>query len=477
MEKEKNDSACCVCLELTEQRGGKSLYSSGCCGCWLHLECAYSLARSSSCSKKCPLCRAQITLPYVPSVIGKRSREDDRREERVSRRAIMEQQRITNLQQRLLRRQAAINVSDAATSFGTLRQHSPPTMRHLPSLLGQPPSISVDALLPPAAAPTTAVATEQSANQPEEGTSFWETVLGLEIPGRTSSTRAPVDATRNSAAYVSVAYAPAPPFHASRAPAVSFETSTGRGPGGRRNDDRPPPSINWDHLYEAESARFLRASMGRGRPHDETERSRSSSHFAPSPTLPASASGGRWEPVNDPTLRDGHDSLLDLNLEGDMFDALFGFQGGEATDRELELSPLDWIASSVEPAWVPTSPVSAVTRSRQHLHFEGAEPATAAMTERDVFTAAPEPMPDARDTLRYSAERGALLQQPSFEPRAPTAHTGLAAAVGNNTTEDALGSAPAVGRLERQQNITFFAGSPVLRSSRVRDDEFEESWF
>jgi hypothetical protein len=476
MEKEKNDSACCVCLELTEQRGGKSLYSSGCCGCWLHLECAYSLARSSSCSKKCPLCRAQITLPYVPSVIGKRSREDDRRVERVSRRAMMDQQRVTILQQRLLRQQAAINVSDAATAFGTLRQYSPPTMRHLPSLLGPTQSLNVNALLPPAAAPTTTVTTEQSANQPEEGTSFWETVLGLEIPGRTSSTRAPIDAARNSAAHVAAAHAPAPPFHASRAPTVSFETSTGRGPGGRRGDYGPPPSINWDHLYEAESARFLRASMGRGRPHDETERSRSSSHFAPSPTLPAFASGGRWEPFNDPTLRDGHDSPLDLNLEGDMLDAFFGFQGGEAIDRELELSPLDWIASSVEPAWVPTSPVPAVTRSRQHLHFEGAEPAAAARTERDVFTAAPEPMPDARDTLRYTAERS-LLPQPSFEPHAPTAQPGLAAAVGNNTTEDALGSAPAVGRLERQQNITFLAGSPVLRSSRVRDDEFEESWF
>jgi hypothetical protein len=72
MDEQKKDSACCVCLEPTEQRGGKPLYSSGCCGSWLHLECAYSIAKSSTCSKKCPLCRATITLPDVPSVVEKR---------------------------------------------------------------------------------------------------------------------------------------------------------------------------------------------------------------------------------------------------------------------------------------------------------------------------------------------------------------------------------------------------------------------
>jgi hypothetical protein len=402
----------------------------------------------------------------------------------------MDQQRITILQQRLLRQQAAINVSDAATAFGTLRQYRPPTPRTLPWRVAPTQRHTVTALLPPAAAPTTTVATEQSAIQPEEGTSFWETLLGLEIPGRTSSTRAPIDAARDSAAHVSVAYAPAPPFHASRAPAVSIETSPGRGPGGRRNDYRPPPSINWDHLYE-ETARVVRASMGTGLPHNETNHTRPSSHFAPSPTLRASASAPTRGPsvlpaMRAPAMHVRQDSPLDLNLDDAVFDILFALQDGEAIDRELELSPLelsplDWEGAATSsasfggPAWVPTSPVPAVTRSRQHLHFEGAEPATAAMTERDVFTAAPEPRPEARDALRYSAERGAVLQQPSFEPHAPTAHTRLAA-VGSNATEGAQGSAPAVGRLERQQNITFSAGNPVLRSSRVRDDEFEESW-
>jgi hypothetical protein len=404
----------------------------------------------------------------------------------------MEQQRIANLQQRLLRRQAAINVSDAAAAFGTLRQYSPPTVRHLPSLLGPAQSPNVDALLPSAAAPTTTVATEQSVNQPEEGTSFWETVLGLEIPGRISTTGAPTDATRNYAANVSVAYAPAPPSRASRAPTVSFETSAGRGPGGRRGDYRPPPSINWDHLYEAESARFVRASMGTGLPHNEADHTRPSSRFAPSPTLRASASALTRGPsglpaTRAPAMHVRQDSPLDLNLDDAVFDILFALQGDEATDRELELSPLelsplDWEGAATSsasfggPAWMPTSPVPAATRSRQHLHFEGAEPATAAMTERDVFTAAAEPLPEARDALRYSAERGALLQLPSFEPHAPTAHAGPAAAR-SNTTEGAQGSAPAVGRLERQQNITFSAGSPVQRSSRARDDEFEAYWF
>jgi hypothetical protein len=403
----------------------------------------------------------------------------------------MEQQRIANLQQRLLRRQAAINVSDAAAAFGTLRQYSPPTVRHLPSLLGPAQSPNVDALLPPAAAPTTTVATQQPTNQPEEGTSFWETVLGLEIPGRITTTGAPVDATRNSAAYIPAAHAPVPPFSASRAPTVSFETSAGRGPGGRRGDYRAPPSHNWDHLYE-ETARIVRASMGTGLPHNEADHTRPSSHFAPSSTLRASASALTRGPSGLPAMRAPamhvrQDSPLDLNLDDAVFDILFALQGGEAIDRELELSPLelsplDWegvatsSASFGGPAWVPTSPVPAVTRIRQHLHFEGAESATAAMTDGDVFTAAPEPMPEARDALRYPAERS-LLPQPGFVPHAPTAHTGAAAAGSAATENDAQRSAPAVGHLERQQNITFFAGSPVLRSSRVRDDDFEAYWF
>jgi hypothetical protein len=81
MENGPDESTCCVCLEPTERRGGKPLYSSGCCGCWLHLECAYSIARSTTCSKKCPLCRAQVILPYAPSMIGKRASEHSEGEE------------------------------------------------------------------------------------------------------------------------------------------------------------------------------------------------------------------------------------------------------------------------------------------------------------------------------------------------------------------------------------------------------------
>jgi hypothetical protein len=65
MAHENNTSACSVCLEPTEQRGGKPLYSPGCCGSWLHLECAYAMARSASCNDKCPQCRARITLPQA----------------------------------------------------------------------------------------------------------------------------------------------------------------------------------------------------------------------------------------------------------------------------------------------------------------------------------------------------------------------------------------------------------------------------
>jgi hypothetical protein len=64
MEKEDYKAMCSVCLEPTEQRGGQPLYSPGCCGCWLHLECAYAMVNSVLCSKTCPHCRATITLPH-----------------------------------------------------------------------------------------------------------------------------------------------------------------------------------------------------------------------------------------------------------------------------------------------------------------------------------------------------------------------------------------------------------------------------
>jgi hypothetical protein len=65
MDNEDNISTCSVCLEPTAQRGGKPLYSPACCGNWLRLECAYAMAKSVSCSNKCPHCRARITLPQA----------------------------------------------------------------------------------------------------------------------------------------------------------------------------------------------------------------------------------------------------------------------------------------------------------------------------------------------------------------------------------------------------------------------------
>jgi hypothetical protein len=65
MDNEDNVSTCSVCLEPTAQRGGKPLYSPACCGNWFHLECAYAMAKSVSCSNKCPYCRARITLPQA----------------------------------------------------------------------------------------------------------------------------------------------------------------------------------------------------------------------------------------------------------------------------------------------------------------------------------------------------------------------------------------------------------------------------
>jgi hypothetical protein len=70
MDKENNRAICSVCLEPTEERGGKPLYSPGCCGSWLHLECAYAMAKSFSCSRKCPLCRAGIALPLIYTKFG-----------------------------------------------------------------------------------------------------------------------------------------------------------------------------------------------------------------------------------------------------------------------------------------------------------------------------------------------------------------------------------------------------------------------
>jgi hypothetical protein len=73
MDKEDNRAICSVCLEPTEQRGGKPLYSPGCCGSWLHLECAYAMVKSFSCSRKCPLCRAGIALPLIYTKFGIKS--------------------------------------------------------------------------------------------------------------------------------------------------------------------------------------------------------------------------------------------------------------------------------------------------------------------------------------------------------------------------------------------------------------------
>jgi hypothetical protein len=65
MDHEDNVATCPVCLEPTEQRGGKPLYSPGGCGNWLHLECAYAMTKSVSCNTNCPHCRARVTLPQA----------------------------------------------------------------------------------------------------------------------------------------------------------------------------------------------------------------------------------------------------------------------------------------------------------------------------------------------------------------------------------------------------------------------------
>lgn len=59
-------SCCPVCLDAALPRGGRPLYTPGCCGaCWMHLECAYALpaADAHGHGGKCPLCRATVDLP------------------------------------------------------------------------------------------------------------------------------------------------------------------------------------------------------------------------------------------------------------------------------------------------------------------------------------------------------------------------------------------------------------------------------
>jgi hypothetical protein len=65
MDMDKTVSTCSVCLEPAEQSGGRPLYSPGCCGSWLHMECANAMAKSVSCTTRCPHCRAAITLPNL----------------------------------------------------------------------------------------------------------------------------------------------------------------------------------------------------------------------------------------------------------------------------------------------------------------------------------------------------------------------------------------------------------------------------
>ena len=58
-------ATCCICLEITATRGQKPLYAPGCCGAWLHLECAYAIEVVGG-DGKCPLCRAPAELPRRP---------------------------------------------------------------------------------------------------------------------------------------------------------------------------------------------------------------------------------------------------------------------------------------------------------------------------------------------------------------------------------------------------------------------------
>lgn len=55
---------CCpICLDPAAVHGGKPLFAPGCCGAWMHLECAYALAADRCGDGQCPLCRAAVALP------------------------------------------------------------------------------------------------------------------------------------------------------------------------------------------------------------------------------------------------------------------------------------------------------------------------------------------------------------------------------------------------------------------------------
>lgn len=61
----QHHQSCCICLEAVDARGRTPLYAPGCCGAWIHLECAYAIEVDGA-GGKCPLCRAPAELPRRP---------------------------------------------------------------------------------------------------------------------------------------------------------------------------------------------------------------------------------------------------------------------------------------------------------------------------------------------------------------------------------------------------------------------------
>jgi hypothetical protein len=234
MEKEKNDSACCVCLEPTERRGGKPLYSSGCCGCWLHLECAYSIARSSTCSKKCPLCRAKITLPDVPSVVEKRRFEHAHYDHgaRPTRDMMAQRRRVEIVGQR-----HTLRTSNDAVDPGSPSQLFPAPDLRVPS-----PNAFLHRFPPFTSNRSATTHFDQAPNPSAPHTEHPEAPPWLSSPP-----------------FFRAVYSPsvAPPVVTEQT--NDAEASNGRGPGGRRAERRP--SLTLDDLLSrpVDSQRYFSA--------------------------------------------------------------------------------------------------------------------------------------------------------------------------------------------------------------------------
>jgi hypothetical protein len=264
MEKEKNDSACCVCLEPTEQRGGRPLYSSGCCGCWLHLECAYSIARSSTCSKKCPLCRAKITLPDVPSVVEKRRFEHAHYDHgaRPTRDMMAQRRRVEVVGPR-----HTLRTSDEAVDPG-----SPSQLFPAPDFRVRSPNAFLHRFPP--------FTSNRSA------TTHFGHAPNLSAP---HTEHPEVPPWLSSPPFFRAVYSPsvAPPVVTEQT--NDAEASNGRGPGGRRGERRP--SLTLDDLLSrpVDSQRYFSAGPDMRFSHDGPQEVRPPAFYTAAPSAPTAA--------------------------------------------------------------------------------------------------------------------------------------------------------------------------------------------